>query len=84
MLRSARASIATTIAWLIAVPLAAQVRPLTRDPEAAPARIEYSVIYTGRLFGYFRFPSEQDDALRQCSDVKEAASGPAATSSAKS
>ena len=56
---------------------AAQTRPLTTRPSAAPDDITYSVIYTGRFFGFFRHPGEQSDSLRTCSDVKDAPSGPA-------
>src|SRR5438876_9312754 len=62
---------------LSAVPARAQTtRPLTSDPEKAPLHVDYSVVYTGRLFGFFSWPSEQTDVQTKCGDAAGGASGP--------
>jgi hypothetical protein len=69
-MRILRSSIAWTILTVCAAgPAAGQNRPAAMRPQPAPAELHYSVVYTGRLFGFFRYPAEQTDAVNRCSDV---------------
>ena len=52
--------------FLALVALAAQAQTWGPSPGTQPA---YSLVYTGKLFGYFRYPDIQTSADRGCPDV---------------